>query len=511
MSGGAPSYPKPTVQELQLQDQQLRLLQQQQGMVQQQFDQQQLLAPILYQQAGIIPQYTDGKITGFTQDPNGTPEQRLFQAQAQAAQQATQQQQEFQQGLFSQYGNQQLALQGQVLSAQQAQAQQAAGAAQRLEALQTNQFGQQMSFAQQTAAQQAQMSQQQLDLQGRVLTGQEKQAEFAQMAFTQQMKYLEQQGALTQQEVAMLTEQNRLQSILTPLQLESAGYLPQMDASGRLTGVTKRPKTEMELIQEEIQNLTGKRTLSALKGELPVDAGLTRNLEESERNLRENLRKQLGPGFETSSPGIEALAQFEQRKGESLQAARYGDINLAATLGLGLNQQSMQQQGLGFQQLLQAGGAPLAGIAATAQGISSIPTLAPGFQGIQQYQGPGGYAAGASAGLGGIPQYSMFSQPNIYGGGGSAASMSLMGGAMGFPYQGMENLSNVANAYNLPLSQLGAERNRTYQNEMGDYQRRAGLYGAIIGSALSIAGSYFGQANAQAGWQTGQSIGMSIA
>ena len=89
--------------------------------------------------------------------------------------------------------------------------------------------------------------------------------------------------------------------------------------------------------------------------------------------------------------------------------------------------------------------------------------------------------------------------------------MSLMGGAMGFPYQGMENLSNVANAYNLPLSQLGAERNRTYQNEMGDYQRRAGLYGALIGSALSIAGSYFGQAGSQAGWQSGQSIGMSIA
>lgn len=72
---------------------------------------------------------------------------------------------------------------------------------------------------------------------------------------------------------------------------------------------------------------------AALRGELPVSPGLLSDLDEQEAQLRESLLQNLGTGFETSTPGIEALAEFGERKNAILEATRRDDIATAGRLG----------------------------------------------------------------------------------------------------------------------------------------------------------------------------------
>lgn len=103
---------------------------------------------------------------------------------------------------------------------------------------------------------------------------------------------------------------------------------------GEITGFRQLPDPTGDL-REEIELGLLERSKAALEGRLDVNPGLVRQLGESRDLLREGLRKQLGPGFETSTPGIEALAKFRQSESEILEGARRGDLTLAEQLSLG--------------------------------------------------------------------------------------------------------------------------------------------------------------------------------
>lgn len=79
-------------------------------------------------------------------------------------------------------------------------------------------------------------------------------------------------------------------------------------------------------LRQQNEQLLLERQNAALRGELPVSPALLRDLEDQEATLRETLLQQLGPGFETSTPGIEALANFRERRDAILEATRRDDI-----------------------------------------------------------------------------------------------------------------------------------------------------------------------------------------
>ena len=128
-------------------------------------------------------------------------------------------------------------------------------------------------------------------------------------------------------------EQSRLQDLLRPILLKQAGINSVTDENGNITGFELAPNPMQEK-RDQIEEALLDRSLSALRGELPVDPSLIRGLQEQESGLRETLRRQLGPDFETSSPGIESLAEFGKRKNETLESARRGDITMAEQLGI---------------------------------------------------------------------------------------------------------------------------------------------------------------------------------
>lgn len=149
---------------------------------------------------------------------------------------------------------------------------------------------------------------------------------------TEQVQVLRQQRDLLQ-------DQLRQQNLLAPILFKQAGLIPQLSEEGNIIGLSEDP------MQAEVRKGFLERSRAALAGELPVNPALMRDLATQEQQLREGLRKQLGTGFETSTPGMEALQRFGESRNILLEGARRGDLTLAEQLGLqraGAAQQSGQ-------------------------------------------------------------------------------------------------------------------------------------------------------------------------
>ncbi len=107
-----------------------------------------------------------------------------------------------------------------------------------------------------------------------------------------------------------------------------------LETGGEITGFNRLPDPTGDL-RDEIELSFLERTQAALEGRLDVNPGLLRQLGESRDLLNASLLKQLGPGFETSEPGIRALDRFSRSESEVLEGARRGDLTLFEQLSLG--------------------------------------------------------------------------------------------------------------------------------------------------------------------------------
>lgn len=121
------------------------------------------------------------------------------------------------------------------------------------------------------------------------------------------------------------------QELLAPILYKQLGITAKYDDQGNITGYEEGPNAAQK---SGIEKLLLDRSEAALKGELPVNPGLISDLDNQEKILKERLFKQLGPGWETSTPGIEALAQFGERKNTLLDASRRGDLTMAESLSM---------------------------------------------------------------------------------------------------------------------------------------------------------------------------------
>lgn len=284
--------PQATREEQDLQRAQIELLQQQRDLIDQQFQQQQLLAPFLFREVGIQPVVDDqGNITGFEDIPGFREEQETILAE-------------------------QLGLQREQLQLGRAQ----------LEAFQGTQ---------------------------------------------------EQQTALLEEQLGL----SREQAELARLEIERI----------------QREEEQFGPLREEVTGALLERELAALRGELPVSPALLRDLEEQRVDLEARLRDQLGPGFETSTPGIEAISEFEAREAEILEGVRRGDITTfnAINASRDFAQTSRQPIGAGTPFL---GGQP---VNAAGRTLSALPGVSSfGFQ--QAIGNIGGAVSGTQAGISGF-------------------------------------------------------------------------------------------------------------
>lgn len=120
---------------------------------------------------------------------------------------------------------------------------------------------------------------------------------------------------------------------------EITGYerfdTPESLAQKRLSELTlAEAEAQASTLDERtaIEQLNLERTLKGLRGELDIDPTLTRELESQEANLRAALQQQLGTGYETSTPGIEALDEFNRSKAGLIYGAQRDQITLGEQL-----------------------------------------------------------------------------------------------------------------------------------------------------------------------------------
>ena len=317
MTGGTTArYPEPTPEERSLQQYQAKILAQQAAAAEQQNRMAQALAPILAKEAGLIPQYKygvegdvgAGVLTGYEQDP----ERAAYDA---AMREYARMQAEGNVRLLDQQiplAENQIRLQRDLIPYVLNQAKfqdEMLGPQRELAGLSVDQ-------AKQMAAYQNALIPMALDEQ-RALAGYQKELipislEAARAALPMQQQTLE--GNLMAQRAG----------------LELAGQ--QAAIAQRQADMEARDYDAQRVnlaAQQSNQGLALNRLEAALKGELPVDPGLLSRLDQEQQQLDARFARQLGVGYQTSTPYRQAQDQFDRYRSDTIEAARRADITQA--------------------------------------------------------------------------------------------------------------------------------------------------------------------------------------
>ena len=258
----------------------------------------------------------------------------------------------------------------------------------------------------------------QIDLQGM-------QIETAKTLLPLQEELAKQGIDLTTMQIEGIKEEIERNKALEPAILETIGFTK--DESGKYIPTTN--------IQKQLEETY----MKALSGETPISPALEAEIGQQEKQLRQHLSQKLGPGYETTTPGIQALDQFQRRATLVREEARRGMTESAA------------QQYLGYTGLTAGNLMALAG--GTPQALSITPGTSTGL------------LAGTSGGsTGGINIGNLFS-------GGSASSVSSQ----------IQSLSD----------QLKAERMEPWMLQQGQKAGRTQtLMSGLIGGASRCCGGW---------------------
>jgi hypothetical protein len=151
------------------------------------------------------------------------------------------------------------------------------------------------------------------------------------------------QADLLNEQRDIVRAQREQQKVLLPFLADQEGYDITLDDDGNIKTIGKR-YNRAEDLRNQLDEGLAERSLKALKGELDVDPALEDALKEQETNLRERLKHQFGAGYETSTPGVDALGEFG-KNAEMLRAgARRGELTLSEQLGIARSQQNQSER-----------------------------------------------------------------------------------------------------------------------------------------------------------------------
>lgn len=125
-----------------------------------------------------------------------------------------------------------------------------------------------------------------------------------------EQELIEAQKKLLELQTGILSEQKELLKTFMPFIAEQSGYTIKYDNAGKIIGLEESQDPDA-VKRRELESGLLEQSLKALRGELPVSPSLERALSRQEEQLRERLSSQFGTGYETSSPGIESLQEFQ--------------------------------------------------------------------------------------------------------------------------------------------------------------------------------------------------------
>lgn len=223
-----------------------------------------------------------------------------------------------------------------------------------------------------------------------------------------QMSILEEQLGWSREAIDTARAQAKSGQVAQNELYRQAGLKPTYDEGGVLTGLD--PMSEDELIgnmnplqqqQYQIAKQTSQKQLDALAGKVDMDPALQESLKEQEQQLRAVLEQKLGPNYEKSTPGIQALSKFSEAKTRIEESARLSWIQTGQGLVTAAIATKSGEEGSRAGQLTTAAGTGAAlatplmnvprqvtpgevsGVLSTQMGgLSAAPTVFGGFQNV---------------------------------------------------------------------------------------------------------------------------------
>jgi hypothetical protein len=234
------------------------------------------------------------------------------------------------------------------------------------------------------------------------------------------------QTDLLRQQRDIIGEQSRVQKLLDPFLFESAGVKPIFDDAGKVIAFDKIEDPN-EALREKIETGFLERTEQALAGELPVNPALLRDLDTQQQAVEERLRRQLGPGYETSTPGQQALQKTLESRNVLLEGARRGDLTLAEQLGLAREQSNEQRINSFLSRTLGVNQAQSPFASGFGQVASGFNQPISSFQNQRNLQTQGAFFNQQNAGSGLFGTLAGAAVGGFAGAGGTAAGSALFG------------------------------------------------------------------------------------
>lgn len=161
------------------------------------------------------------------------------------------------------------------------------------------------------------------------------------------------QADTAQEQLAIAKKQQAENEALNPILLSEYDLTRTVDP---VTGAISYTKNANALTdkRKEIEGMQLDRSLKALKGELPVTATLAREIEMGKRNMTEKLNRQLGPGWELSSAGIQSMDEYDRMATSLKEAEQKDQLSTAEALSIG-RQNSRQSNSAGTFDLTNRG------------------------------------------------------------------------------------------------------------------------------------------------------------
>lgn len=172
-------------------------------------------------------------------------------------------------------------------------------------------------------------------------------------------------------QLASIQRSEEQQKMWDPILQEELGYREIVDPETGAKSLQQIPEEEFyaslsepEKQAYDIQKLASERELKALRGELEIDPAVERDIREQNQQLAERMTRQVGTGWESSTPGIEALSKQKETEAIVRDAVRRGEMTSTEALAQSrsgqlqrLQEQVLRGSGTGQARALDVAGA----------------------------------------------------------------------------------------------------------------------------------------------------------
>jgi len=142
-----------------------------------------------------------------------------------------------------------------------------------------------------------------------------------------------QELAIQQEQLELLRQSRAESELLKPYVMASMGLV---EEDGKLRKLSEEElmatMSPVEKTQYDLAKMAQERLLQAYEGKLPISPALEEDLQKREKQMQEGLSQKLGPNWQLSTPGRQAMGELVREANLLKEEARRGAIDTGTAL-----------------------------------------------------------------------------------------------------------------------------------------------------------------------------------